>query len=57
MIEGVRRNGGAKRVFRHNDVAHLRELLAADDRGAEIDCIQSVYSMDGISAGLRRFVI
>jgi hypothetical protein len=31
MIEGVRRNGGAKRIFRHNDVAHLRELLAADD--------------------------
>ena len=31
MIEGVRRNGGAKRIFRHNDVTHLRELLAADD--------------------------
>ena len=30
MIEGIRRNGGAKRVFRHNDVAHLRELMAAD---------------------------
>jgi 5-aminolevulinate synthase len=28
MIEGVRRGGGAKRIFRHNDVAHLRELLA-----------------------------
>lgn len=25
MIEGVRRNGGAKRIFRHNDVDHLRE--------------------------------
>ncbi|MDR9395788.1 MAG: aminotransferase class I/II-fold pyridoxal phosphate-dependent enzyme, partial [Roseovarius sp.] len=23
MIEGVRRNGGAKRIFRHNDVEHL----------------------------------
>ena len=31
MIEGVRRGGGEKRIFRHNDVAHLRELLAADD--------------------------
>jgi 7-keto-8-aminopelargonate synthetase-like enzyme len=29
MIEGVRRGGGEKRIFRHNDVAHLRELLAA----------------------------
>ncbi len=34
MIEGIRRNGGAKRIFRHNDVAHLRELIAADDPAA-----------------------
>lgn len=27
MIEGVRRNGGAKRIFRHNDMAHLREVF------------------------------
>lgn len=48
MIEGVRRNGGQKRIFRHNDVAHLRELLAADD--AEIPkliAFESIYSMDG----------
>ena len=31
MIEGVRRNGGAKRIFRHNDLDHLRALLAAED--------------------------
>jgi 5-aminolevulinate synthase len=48
MIEGVRRNGGAKRVFRHNDVAHLRELLAADDPDApKLIAFESVYSMDG----------
>ncbi|MGH1369027.1 MAG: 5-aminolevulinate synthase [Maritimibacter sp.] len=48
MIEGVRRNGGAKRVFRHNDVAHLRELLAADDSDApKLIAFESVYSMDG----------
>ena len=34
MIEGVRRNGGAKRIFRHNDVDHLRALMAADDPAA-----------------------
>ena len=34
MIEGVRRNGGAKRVFRHNDLAHLRSLMEADDPAA-----------------------
>ncbi|MDZ4311262.1 MAG: 5-aminolevulinate synthase [Cypionkella sp.] len=48
MIEGVRRNGGAKRVFRHNDVAHLRELLAADDPAIpKLIAFESIYSMDG----------
>ncbi|WP_308342312.1 5-aminolevulinate synthase [Roseobacter insulae] len=48
MIEGVRRNGGAKRIFRHNDVAHLRELMAADDAAApKIIAFESIYSMDG----------
>ncbi len=48
MIEGVRRNGGAKRIFRHNDVAHLRELMAADDpRAPKLIAFESVYSMDG----------
>lgn len=48
MIEGIRRNGGAKRIFRHNDVAHLRELLAADDPEApKLIAFESVYSMDG----------
>ena len=48
MIEGVRRNGGAKRIFRHNDVAHLRALLAADDPDApKLIAFESIYSMDG----------
>ena len=48
MIEGVRRNGGAKRIFRHNDVAHLRELLVADDSDApKLIAFESIYSMDG----------
>ncbi|MEQ6202667.1 5-aminolevulinate synthase [Sulfitobacter sp. HNIBRBA2951] len=48
MIEGVRRNGGAKRIFRHNDVEHLRELLAADDSDApKVIAFESIYSMDG----------
>ncbi len=48
MIEGVRRNGGAKRVFRHNDVAHLRELLAADDPSIpKLIAFEAIYSMDG----------
>jgi len=48
MIEGVRRNGGSKRIFRHNDVGHLRELLEADDPAApKLIAFESVYSMDG----------
>ncbi|MCL3883591.1 5-aminolevulinate synthase [Marivita sp. GX14005] len=48
MIEGVRRNGGAKRIFRHNDLDHLRELLAADDPDLpKVIAFESVYSMDG----------
>ena len=48
MIEGVRRNGGAKRIFRHNDVAHLRELLETDDSAApKLIVFESIYSMDG----------
>ena len=54
MIEGVRRNGGAKRIFRHNDVAHLRELLAADDRKRpKLICFESIYSMDGDFGPIR----
>ena len=48
MIEGVRRNGGAKRIFRHNDLKHLRALLEADDPDApKLIAFESVYSMDG----------
>ena len=48
MIEGVRRNGGAKRIFRHNDPDHLRELLEADDPALpKLIAFESVYSMDG----------
>jgi len=48
MIEGVRRNGGAKRIFKHNDLDHLRALLAADDPAApKLIAFESVYSMDG----------
>lgn len=48
MIEGVRRGGGEKRIFRHNDLAHLRALLAADDpKAPKLIAFESIYSMDG----------
>ncbi len=48
MIEGIRRNGGAKRIFRHNDLDDLRAKLAADDPAApKLIAFESIYSMDG----------
>ena len=48
MIEGIRRGGGEKRIFRHNDVEHLEELLKKVPPSApKIIVFESVYSMDG----------
>ena len=48
MIEGVRRNGGAKRIFKHNDLNDLRAKLEADDPAApKLIAFESIYSMDG----------
>ncbi|MCP5398242.1 MAG: 5-aminolevulinate synthase [Sphingobium sp.] len=48
MIAGIRNSGCEKRVFRHNDLAHLRELLEAEDKDApKLIAFESVYSMDG----------
>jgi len=48
MIEGIRRGDGPRRVFRHNDLAHLRALLGTDDPAApKLIAFESIYSMDG----------
>jgi 5-aminolevulinate synthase len=48
MIAGIRHSGAVRKIFRHNDVAHLEELLAAaDPKTPKIVAFESVYSMDG----------
>ena len=48
MIAGIRNSGCEKRVFRHNDLAHLREMLEAEDPDVpKLIAFESVYSMDG----------
>src|SRR3569623_3589462 len=47
MIAGIKNSGCEKRVFRHNDLEHLEELLAAEDAGVpKLIAFESVYSMD-----------
>src|SRR4029434_1868200 len=48
MIAGIRHSGAVRRIFRHNDLDHLEELLAASDPATpKIVAFESVYSMDG----------
>jgi 5-aminolevulinate synthase len=47
MIEGVRQSNCEKRIFRHNDMDHLEELLRASSERPKLIVFESLYSMDG----------
>jgi len=54
MIEGVRQAGVDKQIWRHNDMAHLEELLAAQPRErAKLIVFEGLYSMDGDIAPVK----
>jgi 5-aminolevulinate synthase len=55
MIEGIRQAGTEKRIFRHNDVDHLEELLQAEDLDRpKLIVFESLYSMGGNIAPISR---
>jgi 5-aminolevulinate synthase len=55
MIEGVRQSGCEKRIWRHNDVDHLEQLLrAAGAQRPKLIVFETLYSMDGDVAPLHR---
>jgi 5-aminolevulinate synthase len=47
MIAGIRQAACEKRIFRHNDLAHLEELLRAAGERPKLVAFESIYSMDG----------
>ena len=55
MIEGVRRAGTEKKIWRHNDVGHLEELLAAQPKERpKLIVFEGLYSMDGDTSPVGR---
>jgi 5-aminolevulinate synthase len=55
MIEGVRQAHCEKQIFRHNDMAHLEQLLAgADPARPKLIVFESLYSMDGDVAPVQQ---
>ncbi|HLH89736.1 MAG TPA: 5-aminolevulinate synthase [Xanthobacteraceae bacterium] len=53
MIEGVRQSGAEKKIFRHNDMAHLEELLRAAGDRPKLIVFEGLYSMDGDVAPVK----
>lgn len=53
MIEGVRRAGCAKQIFRHNDLGHLESLLKETGNQPKLIVFESIYFMDGDIAPIK----
>ncbi|MFP2896462.1 aminotransferase class I/II-fold pyridoxal phosphate-dependent enzyme [Corallococcus sp. 4LFB] len=57
LVDGVRLSFATERKFRHNDMEHLEQLLAAAEPGAgKIIVTDGVFSMEGDVCNLPRIV-
>jgi 5-aminolevulinate synthase len=57
MIHGIKNSGCEKRIFRHNDIAHLQEILESLPLAQpKIIIFESVYSMDADLAPIEKIV-
>ena len=57
MIAGIRNGAAPKRIFRHNDVKQLEEMLReTDPNRPKLLAFEGVYSMDGSFGDVRAFV-
>lgn len=57
LVQGIRFSGLEKRIFRHNDLAHLRQLLSeAPADVPKIVVFESVYSMSGTMAPVSQIL-
>jgi len=57
MIKGIRNSRAPKHIFRHNDPAHLEELLSSVDKKVpKIVAFETVHSMTGAVCPLKEMI-
>ena len=57
IVNGIRSTPNERRIFRHNDVEHLAEILASYPLGQpKIVVFESIYSMDGDIAPIAAII-